>query len=101
MQLTRIGLTPKEASNPTQPTQIRHTAQQFEALLIEQMLRSARESGGTESDNALLQVAEQHFAQLIAANGGLGIARLLEGALQSSTPAQKRSIITPALEAIR
>lgn len=91
MQLNNIDLKTPVPASSTQPKQIRDTAQQFEALLIEQMLRSARESGGTESDNALLQVAEQHFAQLIATNGGLGIANLLERALQSPTPAEKRS----------
>lgn len=101
MHLGNIGWSPAEPAASVPPARIRDTAQQFEALLIEQMLRSARESGATESDNAMLQVAEQHFARVIAANGGLGIADLLERALDSPTPAEERSTIVSAQEAIR
>ncbi len=63
-------------------------AQQFEALMIGQMLRAARESGANgffdaDSDDSatsepLLDLADQQFAQLLANNGGgFGLAKLI------------------------
>jgi len=60
-------------------------AQQFEALLLGQMLRSAREeSADDDDDNAsatMYDVADQQFSQLLAQNGGLGLARMIAGGL--------------------
>lgn len=65
-------------------------ARQFEALLIGQLLRSARDpdeegpmedQGGTGS--ALLDMGEQQFAQALAASGGLGIAKMVITGLES------------------
>ncbi len=69
----------------TNPTKIRDAAKQFEALLLEQMLRSARESGsgdwtGSSEDqtgSSMSEMAEQQFAQVLSANGGLGLAKLV------------------------
>jgi Rod binding domain-containing protein len=54
-------------------------AQDFEALLIAQMLRSAREDEG--SSGTMMEYAEQQVAQLISASGGLGLAGLVERGL--------------------
>lgn len=68
------------------PKTIHDAAQQFEALLIGQMLRSAREAGSEEgwmgtgqdsSGSSVMEFAEQQFAQLLAAGGGLGLATLV------------------------
>ena len=60
-------------------------AQQFEALLLGQILRSAREeSADDDDDNAsatMYDVADQQFSQLLAQNGGLGLARMIAGGL--------------------
>lgn len=72
------------------PENIRDAASQFEALLIGQMLRSVRESGsgawgGTEDDDsgsAMLDMAEQQMAQVMASAGGLGLAKLVVGGLK-------------------
>jgi Rod binding domain-containing protein len=58
----------------------------FEALLIAQMLRSARE-GGEEAANATMEFAEQQLAGVIAANGGLGLGSLVMKGLDA--PDQK------------
>lgn len=65
-------------------------AKQFEALLIAQMLKSARDdgsgwlgSGEDESSEPAMALAEEHFAQALSAAGGLGIARVIEKSLQS------------------
>jgi len=67
------------------PTKIADAAQQFEALLIGQMLRSVRESAGDEQDSAgatMLDVADQQFSQLLAKNGGLGLAHMVVSGLE-------------------
>ena len=58
------------------------------------MLRSAREAGGTgltgddsedsESNSSLVDVGEQQFAQALAANGGLGIAKMVVAGLKNA-----------------
>jgi Rod binding domain-containing protein len=58
----------------------------FEALLIAQMLRSARE-GGDEASNAAMEFAEQQLASVIASSGGLGIGSLVMKGLDA--PDQK------------
>ena len=56
-------------------------AEQFEALLLGQMLRSAHEeSEGDDADSSgdtMFDVANQQFAQVLAKNGGMGMAKLI------------------------
>ncbi|HEV2201297.1 MAG TPA: hypothetical protein VGR73_15880 [Bryobacteraceae bacterium] len=73
------------------PANARDAAVQFESLLIAEMLRSAHEAspgslGGPEGGNdddedsqsaTLYDIAGQQFAQLMAKQGGLGLARLV------------------------
>jgi Rod binding domain-containing protein len=66
-------------------------AQQFENLLLSQMLKAGRESasilGGDDDDSetsAMLEVAEQQFAQVLAKNGGLGLSRVIARGLEAS-----------------
>jgi flagellar protein FlgJ len=63
------------------PAKVRDAAKQFESLLIGQMLRQVRESSnlepGDQSSSAILEMAEQQFAQVMAANGGMGLANLI------------------------
>ena len=65
---------------------IRKAATDFEALLIAQMLKSARESGGgmagdadeeDETNSTVLELGEQQLAQVLSNNGGLGIAKIV------------------------
>jgi len=91
------------SATPTQPipervaaatpgsARLRDAAQQFEALLIAQLLRSAREAGGPggwlgsedAASSPLLEMAEQQVAGLLATAGGLGLASLVAGGLQN------------------
>lgn len=70
------------------PEKIANVAKQFEALMIGQMLKSAREASGggwlTDEDNQedttgslVMEMAEQGFSQALAARGGLGIANMV------------------------
>jgi Rod binding domain-containing protein len=67
------------------PPDVRQAAEQFEALLVGQMLKCMRASGsegwlGTGEDQAgglMLELAEEHLAQVLASQGGLGLANLI------------------------
>ena len=70
---------PKPGGNPHQ------TATEFEALLIGQMLKSARaESGGwfgtgeDTSSASLIEMAEDQIAKVLAEGGGLGLGGMIE-----------------------
>jgi flagellar protein FlgJ len=72
------------------PAQIKGAAEQFEALLIGQVLKSAREAGdghgwlGSEDQagQTMGELAEQHLSQMIASSGGFGLARLMQQGLR-------------------
>jgi flagellar protein FlgJ len=70
-----------------QAAKTRDAAQQFEALLLAQILRSVRESGGglgktQESGDCTSDFAEQQFARVLAQQGGLGLAALIAAGLE-------------------
>jgi peptidoglycan hydrolase FlgJ len=76
------------------PEKIREAATQFEALLIGQMMRTVRESGGgwmgsgdSGASGIAMDMAEQQFAQSMASQGGLGLARLVMNGLQTAEKA--------------
>jgi Rod binding domain-containing protein len=69
------------ARQPDAPEKVLDAAQQFEALLLGQILRGVRESGGSSSDCAL-EYAEQQFATVMARSGGLGLASLIVNGLE-------------------
>jgi Rod binding domain-containing protein len=75
------GISPTTVSAPPAgaPTKVEGAAKQFEALMIAQMLRTARENteDGDATSAPMLDVADQQFSQLLANNGGLGIAQLV------------------------
>jgi Rod binding domain-containing protein len=85
------GWQPGGESDSAAPKNIEEVAAQFEALLISEMLRHARETGGAglgeggESLSAMMGFAEQQLGQLIAARGGLGLGRLVAGSFEPST----------------
>jgi Rod binding domain-containing protein len=72
------------------PAKLRDTGQQFEALLIGQILHTSHESGGgwlgTPEDAAsdcATDFAEQQLASVMAQAGGFGIARMVERSLKA------------------
>lgn len=75
--------------DPGQRPKIARAASEFEALLIAQMLRSSRESraegsddeDGAEADSTMMELGEQQFAQTLANNGGLGVAKIIVAGL--------------------
>jgi Rod binding domain-containing protein len=86
------AITASTAAAPDSPAKVRDAAQQFEALLLGQFLRAARQGGGwfgggDASSDCALEYAEQQFASVMAANGGLGLASLIaQGLAPPSKP---------------
>jgi Rod binding domain-containing protein len=77
---------------------VKESASQFEALLMGQMLRSARESGGSwfgggedEAASSAIGMAEEHLAQTIAAQGGLGLSGIIEQGLANDRVRAKKA----------
>jgi flagellar protein FlgJ len=71
------------------PAKVKQAAQQFEALLIGQMMKSMHDSeggwlgtGDDESASSVMEYGQEVFAQSMAANGGLGLANLVAKGLQ-------------------
>jgi len=67
------------------PEKIKKAAEQFEALMIAQMLKSSHETdssgwlgtGQDQGGQTGMQLAEEHFASLIASKGGLGLSKFI------------------------
>jgi Rod binding domain-containing protein len=75
------------------PEKISGVAKQFEALMIGQMLKSAREASGggwlgneddqeDQTGSLVMELGEQGLSQALAANGGLGIAKMVTANLE-------------------
>lgn len=73
-------------------------AQQFESLLVAQLLKSTHQSGGgwmgtgdDQSGKTAMDYAEEQFASAIVAGGGLGLAKVIEKglAVPAKPPVQK------------
>jgi len=74
-----IGAISTITSSTPKPSKVESAAKQFEALMIAQMLRTARENTEDKdsSGSTMLDVADQQFSQILANNGGLGLAKLI------------------------
>ncbi len=70
------GLSVKQAQDPAKA---RDAARQFEALLLTQILKSARTGGDEDSVNEL---ADQQLALALAERGGLGLSELITKGLE-------------------
>jgi len=67
------------------PRNLLEAAEQFEGMLIGEMMKTLRESsgggwlgcGGDESGEALTGFAEEHLSRTIAEQGGFGLAKMI------------------------
>jgi hypothetical protein len=92
-EITAGEIQSETASQET--AQLQEAARQFEALMVEQMLKSVREesSGGwtgseeNSSQFSAVDFAQTQLAQAIAAQGGLGLAQLVLRSLGSQVSA--------------
>jgi flagellar protein FlgJ len=84
------------------PAKIHDAAQQFEALMIGEMLKSVRESssdgwlgsGEGEASDSAEAMAETQLASALAAGGGIGLARMIERNLTKAASAQNVTAIS-------
>ena len=89
------GFASNDLSSKDKPKRIAAAAKEFEALLIEQMLKETRSGSGLgeeqdQAGGALRKMADQQFARVIAGQGGLGITKVLVQSLNQAplkTPA--------------
>lgn len=89
-------------AKPDSPAKIRDAAAQFEALLLGQLLKSMHGDGsggwlGTGEDQAstaMLEIADEHLARVLAAQGGLGLANLVVEGLEPK-PSAAVSLLNP------
>lgn len=91
MTIGAVGLSSLSlAGEKDSPAKIQKAATDFEAMMINQMLQSASESGGgifgggedgDEDKSALVDLGQQQFAQALASSGGLGIAKMVVAGL--------------------
>jgi Rod binding domain-containing protein len=76
-----VAITPPAGAAPEapKPKNAAEAAKQFEALLIAQMMRTAHQSDDHDDSTAdtMWDVAAQNFSQVMADNGGLGLAKLI------------------------
>jgi Rod binding domain-containing protein len=86
MQISALVSSSSEPVNSQiQAGKLERAAVDFESLLVAQMLKSARESAEStcgaakedDSGSSLMDMAEQQFAQSLAAAGGLGIGKMV------------------------
>jgi flagellar protein FlgJ len=68
------------------PKDAADAARQFEALMIGEMLRSAREAETDDEKDStgstMLDMADQQFAKMLADRGGLGLANMIAKSLK-------------------
>jgi Rod binding domain-containing protein len=89
-----LALVANDAVGTQKSSKLHDAAQQFEALMIGEMLKTARESGsegwlgsgGGTGDDSAMGMAESQLANALAASGGLGLSRIIE---QSVRPGVK------------
>ena len=78
LQSTGVGMAPAGDGIP-KAKDAGDAARQFEALLLGQMLQSAHSAEDTEdpTGDTMWDMAAQQFAQIMAENGGMGLAKLI------------------------
>ena len=85
-------------NEPADAAKIHRTAQQFEALLIGELLKTSREAGSSgwlgtgDNDDAGqigVEVGEQEFARMLAACGGLGLSKTIEAGMRQDAARER------------
>lgn len=81
------------ADSFVKPKNPAEAAEQFEALLIAQMLRAAHSTDASldpeaadSTQETMWDMAAQQFSQVLAHNGGLGLGRMIAASLPQASP---------------
>ena len=84
-----LSLVPGASAPKTNdPAKIHDAAQQFESLLIGELLKSSRGAGwlGTDDEDAGqtgIEMGEQQLSRMLASAGGLGFSKMIESGLKT------------------
>lgn len=89
------GMSDPGPSKSSSPAKIHEAAVQFESMLIDQVLKLAREAGGssftgTDDDEAGqtgFELGEQQFSKMLASAGGLGLGPMIEAGMKKNAQA--------------
>lgn len=80
-----MGPDPGELAKKTDPKRVHDAAQQFESILIGQLLKGMHEGGGSwlgagddAASSTAVEMAEGEFAKALSAKGGFGISTMVE-----------------------
>ena len=94
--IVSLATSPGSITPANDPARIRNAAQQFEALLLGQILHSAHDSeggwlgsGGDSSSDCAGDYAEQQLAATIAQQGGLGLSQLITAGLERDSSSRQ------------
>lgn len=90
----------------TDPKSVHRIAQEFESLLISQLLKSMKQGALGEEDSgandSVMQYAQESMARVLSQNGGIGMANVIERALTQksseapiSAPSSSKVSLTP------
>ena len=92
MTIDAAALHPLQTTPGPEKASHHQTASDFEALLIGQMLKSARSestgwfgTGEDTSSASLIEMAEEQIAKVLAQGGGLGLATTVERTLDQAS----------------
>lgn len=76
------------SQSSAKPNKLHEAAQQFESLMINEMMKSVKESSssgwmgsedeGDPSGGSAMEMAQSQFATALAKSGGLGLAHMIE-----------------------
>jgi Rod binding domain-containing protein len=96
---------PPAAPQKTEANTILAAARQFEALLIGQMLEAAKGPDGEGllgsdggAGSSLIALGQQQFAEALASNGGLGIAKMVIAGLEKHAGPGLEKYASPGFE---
>jgi Rod binding domain-containing protein len=77
------------------PKSIHRVAQEFESLLISQLLKSMKQGAlseeGAGANDSVMQYAQESMARVLSQNGGIGMASVIERALTPKGPDAQNS----------
>ena len=96
MNISSVAAPPAPTGDPAGlPKNPTEAAQQFEALLLTQMLQTVRagQNADDPTSDTMVDMAAQQFAQVLSKNGGLGLARIIQKSLE-----QPKQADPPGLE---
>jgi len=89
------GLVTTPGTGDPKPKNVTQAAEQFEALLMAQMLKGSHDetsggwlgTGDDQAGSSMTELAEEHLAQAMASHGGLGLTKLIATGLKRADAA--------------